>query len=367
MLNRDGRRTGRSGRVALACAGPGLLVLLWSAALPPADAWTPPLPTPQVLASAPQGRGAPARREPAAVEIRASPAPAPVPASFAPTPVPSVSPPSAGVVLPLAAHELASDGLPVSAMRCTPGAEGLSCGSCRADGDCPQGQGCVANRQTRRFECMASECEADGHCFPGDVCRAVTTGATGIVVRRCAPEGVRGPGEPCDALPLSAAGSCREGLRCVNQVCAPPCTLDGRVRCEAGFTCAEGLEGPGCFPDCQRRGCAEGQHCARVREGDYQCLQDAQGACQDSPCAEGERCNLRMSRGRATFWCARVCDSTRQDSCGAGQVCGMGSATASTCFRQCDPLAPEPCQSGWSCATVTEDMSVFGCTPALAP
>ena len=104
-----------------------------------------------------------------------------------------------------------------------------------------------------------------------------------------------------------------------------------------------------------------------MREGDYQCLQEAQGACQDSPCAEGERCNLRMSRGRATFWCARVCDSTRVDSCGSGQVCGMGSATASTCFRQCDPLAPAPCQPGWSCATVTEDMSVFGCTPALAP
>ncbi|WP_157775152.1 hypothetical protein [Melittangium boletus] len=214
---------------------------------------------------------------------------------------------------------------------------------------------------------MASECEVDTHCFPGAVCRAVTTGATGAVVRRCAPEGLRAEGEPCDVLPLSPTGSCREGLRCVNQVCTTPCSLEGHTRCEEGFVCTEGLDGSGCFPDCQRRGCPEGQHCGRVRDGDFQCLADARGDCQDTPCPEGERCNLRMSRGRATFWCARICNPVLADTCSAGEVCGMGSATVSTCFQQCDPMAPDACQPGWTCATVTEDMSVFGCTPALAP
>ncbi|HYO57994.1 hypothetical protein [Archangium sp.] len=276
----------------------------------------------------------------------------------------SSSLPSA-TVLPLSAEERAPDGLPVSAMRCTWTSEGLDCGSCRTDGDCPAGQGCVANRETRRFECMAFECEEDVHCFPGSVCRPVTTGATGIVVRRCVPEGLRREGEPCDSLPVSSASSCREGLRCVDQVCSAPCSLDGSVRCSSGFVCTDSLEGPGCFPDCQRLGCPDGQACTRVREDQYQCLAASQGDCRETPCPEGERCNMRMSRGRAVFWCAQVCNPVLPGSCPNGDVCGMGSSTASTCFRKCDPMDPESCGPGWSCSTVTEDMSVLGCTPEL--
>ena len=363
----------RAGRVALACAGSGLLVLLWASALPLGGAGEP-SPSPRE-AFAPELR---LRR--ASTGLLASPRFVPVAAvALARMPgfsreeasaLPAASrsePPLAGVRLPLSSQETAPDGLPVSGMRCSREGQGFSCGSCRTDGDCPSGQGCVANHESRRFECLASECEDDAHCFPGSVCRAVTTGATGTLVRRCAPEGLRAEGEPCDSLPLSPTGSCREGLRCVNQVCTTPCSLEGHVRCEEGFVCTEGLDGPGCFPDCQRRGCPEGQHCGRVRDEDFQCLADARGDCQDTPCPEGERCNLRMSRGRATFWCARVCNPVLADTCSAGEVCGMGSATVSTCFQQCDPMAPDACQPGWSCSTVTEDMSVFGCTPALSP
>jgi len=103
----------------------------------------------------------------------------------------SSAPPPPVTSLPSASEERAPDGLPVSAMRCTRTANGLDCGSCRTDGDCPPGQGCVANRETHRFECQASECEEDVHCFPGSVCRPVTTGATGATaIRRCVPEGL---------------------------------------------------------------------------------------------------------------------------------------------------------------------------------
>lgn len=282
----------------------------------------------------------------------------------APEPPPP-PPPAPATFLPLSSQELAPDGLPVSAMRCSRTGEGFDCGSCRTDGDCPAGQGCVANRETRRFECMASECEEDVHCFPGAVCRAVTTGATGTVVRRCAPEGVRREGESCDSLPVSPASSCREGLRCVDQVCSAPCALDGSVSCGSGFVCTDSREGPGCVPDCQRLGCPDGQQCTRVRDDQYQCLVASEGDCRDTPCPEGERCNMRMSRGRAVFWCAQVCNPMLADSCSAGDVCGMGSSTDSTCFRKCDPMDPGACGSGWSCSTVTEDMSVFGCTPEL--
>ncbi|HEX8441430.1 hypothetical protein [Archangium sp.] len=279
----------------------------------------------------------------------------------------SLSSPPPVTVLPLSSEERSPEGLPASAMRCTRTATGLDCGSCRTDGDCSPGQGCVANRETRRFECQASDCEEDAHCFPGSVCRAVTTGATGTTaIHRCVPEGVRREGESCDTMPISPAGSCREGLRCVNQVCSVPCALgEAPSGCPEGLVCTDSLNGPGCFPDCQRLGCPEGQRCSRVRDNQYQCLVDSQGDCRDTPCPEGERCNLRMSRGRAVFWCAPVCNPLVSNSCSEGQVCGVGSPTVSTCFRKCDPMDMDACGPGWACSTVSEDMTVFGCTPEL--
>jgi hypothetical protein len=370
----------RSRRVALTAAVGGLVVFLWqmaTASFAPGPRESPDgglgvlptLPRPRVRALL---HGAPVLDASVSASSRLVGAvrggqfrpSASVPASVPETRAFSAAPPT--TVLPLSSEEHAPDGLPVSAMRCTRTATGLDCGSCRTDGDCSPGQGCVANRQTRRMECQASECEEDSGCFPGSVCRPVTTGSTGsTVIRRCIPEGLRREGEPCDILPLSPAGSCREGLRCVNQVCSAPCKLGEPSGCSSGFVCTDSLEGPGCFPDCQRLGCPEGQRCSRVRDNQYQCLVDSQGDCRDNPCPEGERCNLRMSRGRAVSWCARVCNPLVSDSCSEGNVCGVGSPTVSTCFRKCDPMDVDSCDPGWACSTVSEDMSVFGCTPEL--
>lgn len=267
--------------------------------------------------------------------------------------------------LPTPSEEIAPDGLPVSGLRCTYAGGAFDCGGCRTDGDCPAGQGCVANRQTRRMECMSSECEEDMHCFPGFVCRAVTTGTTGPqVIRRCVPEGQRREGEHCDAEPLSPLGSCGEGLVCLAGVCGVRCRVEDPASCPAGYSCEESLNGPGCYPDCRKLGCPEGQRCKDLGGGEFQCLASVRGDCPESPCGEGERCNSRFPRGHGVFWCARVCNPMRADSCHEGELCGMGSATVSTCYRKCDPMDLGSCGEGWTCTSVSEDMRQWGCMPS---
>lgn len=287
-----------------------------------------------------------------------------VPASFA---MSSTRLTAAVAELPSGLDDIAADGLPATALRCTQDGGLLNCGSCSTDGDCPQGQGCAPNRETRRLECMASECEEDAHCFPGFACRAVTTGATGIIVRRCVPEGIRREGETCTSEFSSRNSACREGLRCVSQVCTAPCQPDEPTSCPAGYECTESLDGPGCVPDCQKLGCPHGQQCKRLNTSKARCLARVSGTCPETPCAEGERCNMEVTRGRGAFWCARLCNPLRPDSCPTGYVCGRGGGGTSTCYRACAPMDLDSCGKGWMCSTVSEDLTLFGCTPAFAP
>ncbi|MDC0711547.1 hypothetical protein POL68_23960 [Stigmatella sp. ncwal1] len=241
----------------------------------------------------------------------------------------------------------------------------LHCGACRSDSDCPAGNGCVANRETRRFECLASECEEDAHCFADLVCRPVTTGATGPVIRRCVPAGMRHEGEPCDGLFISQEGACLEGLSCHRGTCSRPCQLQDAASCPEGHVCEEGLNGPACFLDCRSRGCAKGQQCKQLNDAEYQCLSNVEGDCPETPCGDGERCNLRLSQDSGVFWCAPLCNPLHEDSCPAGQVCGIGGPTISTCYRRCDPMALDACGEGWECTTVTEDLTQWGCRPFI--
>jgi hypothetical protein len=272
-------------------------------------------------------------------------------------------PQSAPVSLPPTGLEIAADGLPASGMRCTYDGGVFNCGDCRTDGDCPPGKGCIANRETRRFECMESECEEDVHCFPGFVCRRASRGDTGTTIRRCIPVGERREGEPCDTLFVSKAGACQEGLICHRGVCSVPCRLGDAASCSQGYACEEGSNGAACFPDCHVRGCPGGQRCKDLGDGDFQCLKQVQGECPETPCAEGERCNMRLERGRGVFWCARRCDPLRPDSCPADQICGRG-----TCYPRCDPMNLDSCGEGQRCTTISEDMMRWGCMPiALTP
>jgi hypothetical protein len=266
--------------------------------------------------------------------------------------------------LPPASEELSPDGLPAAVTHCEWAGGILRCGSCQTSGDCPPGQGCMINRETRRLECMASECEEDAHCFPGFTCRVLKTGTASTTIRRCVPVGERREGESCDADYISRAGACREGLRCINQVCTVPCRLDDPVSCPSGHTCTDGEDGPGCVPDCEELGCPHGQQCKRLPRGGNRCLSRVSGSCPETPCAEGERCMMDGGRGRGAFWCARVCNPIRPDSCPSGYVCGWAGGTRSACFRRCDHRDPDSCGEGWMCATVAEDLSLWGCRPS---
>jgi hypothetical protein len=272
-------------------------------------------------------------------------------------------PQSAPVSLPPTHLEIAADGLPASGLRCTYDGGVFHCGACRTDSDCPAGRGCVANRETRRFECMESECEEDAHCFPGFVCRRASRGDTGPIIRRCIPVGQRREGEPCDILFVSTTGACQEGLICHRGVCSAPCRLEDAANCPEGYACEEGDDGAACFPDCRARGCPGGQRCKRLRGGDFECLEEVHGECPEIPCAEGERCNMRVSRGRGVFWCARLCDPLLVDSCPGDQICG---GTVSTCYRRCDPMDLDSCGEGQRCTTINEDMTQWGCTPTAS-
>lgn len=257
-----------------------------------------------------------------------------------------------------------ADGLPAAGMHCTLEASGaLRCGACRVDGDCPAGQGCAVNRDTRRQECMASDCEEDTHCEPGLACRALTNGATGRVVRRCMPEGRRTEGEACDLGYVSEASACGAGLICLAGRCSMRCEPGTAASCPAGHRCEASLEGHACHADCQSLGCPDGQRCKRLNDSDFKCLASVKGECPETACGEGERCNLRSFRDQGVFWCARRCQPALAHACPTGQVCGMGSATESTCFQACDPRRLDACAEGWECATVSEDLTQWGCIP----
>lgn len=271
--------------------------------------------------------------------------------------------PGGGVSLRPAHLEVGTDGLPASGMLCSRDGGTFQCGACRTDSDCPAGTGCVANRETRRFECMPSECEEDAHCFPGLVCRRVSRWGAGAVIRRCVPVGPRDEGQTCDTQFVSVAGACREGLLCHRGLCSRPCRPEDTASCPGGFACEEDEDGAACFPDCRVVGCSGGQQCKRLNNGASECLTEVRGDCPETTCGPGERCNMRLARGHGVFWCARVCDPLRADSCPADQLCGIGGGTVSTCYPRCDPMDPDSCGEGSKCTTISEDLSQWGCRP----
>lgn len=238
------------------------------------------------------------------------------------------------------------------------------CGECATDGDCPEGQGCVIDYKEGAFQCAASDCEDDSQCSAGFVCRVAAGEVPGPVIRRCLQTGVRRAGEPCSRLPASRAEACEEDLYCVNHRCGVPCAPGAPGACPEGHTCEESSSGTACLPDCRKRGCSEGEQCAPLNGGGFQCLDLIVDECSDAkPCSEGKNCIVRGRAGRAGRFCASACDSWRAESCATGQVCGLGGPTGSACYSSCDPQDLRSCPMGWLCTTVSEDLQRWGCLP----
>lgn len=254
--------------------------------------------------------------------------------------------------------------VPAHLMNCTSEGGSFRCGECATEGDCPAGQGCVINHEKRVFECVASECEEDAHCFPGFVCRVAAGGAPGPVTRRCLMAGIRVAGEPCSRTPATRDEACEEGLLCINHRCGPPCVPGRAQGCPEGHVCEESPSGAACLPDCRELGCPEDQQCAPLNGGVHQCLDLVVDECSDTkPCADGESCIVRGRGGRAGRFCAAACDSWRPGSCSGARVCGAGGPTGSACYAKCDPDDLSTCPAGWLCTTVTEDLQTWGCLP----
>jgi hypothetical protein len=253
---------------------------------------------------------------------------------------------------------------PATLMNCSFDGGTFRCGECMTDSDCAAGQGCVINYRKSVFECAASECEEDQHCFPGTVCRVAAGAPPGPVIRRCLLAGARGEGETCSPWPATREQACQEGLLCVHYVCGRPCALGEPGTCAEGFVCEEGSSGAACLRDCRKLGCAAGKQCAQVNEGPYQCLDLVVDECgEDRPCATGKHCMVRGLFGRAGRFCAASCQSWNPASCPEGYVCGRGGPTLSACYRRCDPNDLSTCPNGWICMTVTEDLQTWGCHP----
>jgi hypothetical protein len=256
---------------------------------------------------------------------------------------------------------------PPTAMDCTLDG-GFRCGECMHHSECPAGHACVINRRTRRFECVASECEDDQGCFPGTTCRVVATPSPQQLIRRCVPSGARAEGEFCELAPASPSDACREGLLCWDAVCRTPCTPGLSGACPSGQRCHDTrLDGALCVPDCREGGCAAGETCVQASPGSHQCVTLGVDECgEDRPCPDGQHCLVRAQRGRAGRFCAAPCKSwLGSQACPEGFVCGRGGPELSSCYRLCDSQKPDTCPPGWSCTTVSEDKQTWGCRPDI--
>lgn len=320
---------------------------------------------------APQARSAATEREEAQPVVLASFTPGPAQGIAGPTeppPRPSTSGPGGALPATVRLLDGGSAALPPTAMDCSFDG-GFRCGDCTHDADCPAGQGCVANRSTRRFECVATECEDDQGCFPGTVCRTVAGSSPGPLIRRCVATGVRHAGQSCLHASAEPASACAEGLVCLASVCRAPCSDGAAQQCPAGQRCIDTqVDGKLCVPDCRAGGCDGTLQCLQVFPGAYECVQVGIDECSDDrPCAQGQDCLVRARGGRAGRFCAAACPSWKGTAaCAEGQVCGRGGPAQSACYRRCDPQDLSSCPAGWICSTVSEDKQTWGCQPDVA-
>lgn len=245
----------------------------------------------------------------------------------------------------------------------------FDCGDCQSDADCKTGTSCALDTSTRRLTCMKNECTEDADCPSGKVCKMASAGTSvGNLVNRCSEPGVLSEGQSCVEFPHRPETACAPGLGCAERVCGRLCTPGDATTCPAGFTCSATADGKhACFDSCGADNpCPEGSSCitmgdrsiCRVVTEGPNCLDP------DMACPADRSCTyVRGERGMA-FRCQQCCNPLVANSCTEQGVCGRAPPSdgkcESVCFQKCGPKVGG-CPQGYTCTTVNEELSIFGC------
>lgn len=234
---------------------------------------------------------------------------------------------------------------------------------CRKDADCEPPMGCVVDSRVFTHYCTDSQCVTDAQCPDGLVCRDVASVKKRLLMRFCIPLGVRKEGEECLPLPSDRLDACEPGLLCADSGagwCGRPCRVNEPTGCPDGFFCGNVPPEPICLPTCEKRGCPDGQHCIRHKDGVSQCAVVYGPNCQQSPCPEGRECRKETSiekPGKAWMECVVEC-GPNHPPCAEGFTCDRWH-----CLPSCDPQGPNTCAEGHTCQQGKKPARPWVCLP----
>ncbi len=217
---------------------------------------------------------------------------------------------------------------------------------CGVSGGCESPLVCFYDPNVEGLYCTDSDCATEAGCGEGFVCGTVDTW-NGEVLKRCLLVGERREGETCAPFSKKYAMACARGLLC-DGWCGRPCQPDQPESCPEGFFCPRkgGPGGPSCLPTCEERGCVAGQECIRFREDVSVCVAVHGTNCQQSPCPEGQTCEMRSRPERpGKVWMRCVSGCSKEGApCPEGFFC-----LSERCVRACDPDASGICGPGEKC------------------
>ena len=211
---------------------------------------------------------------------------------------------------------------------------GYPAGCCNGDGDCAQGELCVAG------QCRSAEvegCWRDDQCAAGQACEGQSACACGDSACTATPGFCGLPGVCCIADAECGAGGVCRGGSCVAARAAPGCFDD--AACGTGEACAGAS-----LCACGASDCAVPTTAGRCLAEDDRCCVSA------SDCGAGELC----VEGRGCLAAPDADHCWVDDHCGVGRVCDgatlcdCGEADCTPSQGQCRTVTT-PCQGDGDC------------------